>query len=426
VVDDLSAPLGQDDKRHRRFVLPKAVPNVIAGALVAMVLGFGLWTLVVEDPLGGEPVTVVSTQAQPPQKAGGGADSTGRGPERPGTGDATGSTGAGSDKSPVSSTQTVTIIDGTSGKREQVIINSPAGASESAKSNVPDARKNPTAAPTSTKASGLDARLADSSRHGTIPKISADGTRASEVYARTPDKATGAAGGARVAIVVGKLGISANGTSEALAKLPAPVTLAFAPHGADLERWVARARGEGREVLLQVPMEPHDYPDKDPGPQTLLTSLPAEQNIDHLHWFMSRFQGYAGVANYMGARFATNEQAVAPVVREVGKRGLIYFDDGAVTRSVAGQIAAANNVPFAKADVEIDAVPTPAEIDGALAKLEALARERGIAVGASGALPVAIERIAKWAKAAASRGITLVPISAVANRPKSISGISNQ
>jgi polysaccharide deacetylase 2 family uncharacterized protein YibQ len=376
VVDDLSAPLGQDGKRHRRFVLPKAVPNAIAGVLAAMVLGFALWTLVVEDPLGGEPVTVVSTQAQPPQKAGGGADSTGRGPEKPGTGDAP-AAGTGS----ASSTQTVTIIDGTSGRREQVVINSPAGASESAKSNVPDVRKNSTAAPTPTKASGLDARLADSSRHGTIPKIAADGTRASEVYARTPDKATGAAGGARVAIVVGKLGISANGTSEALAKLPAPVTLAFAPYGADLERWVARARGEGREVLLQVPMEPHDYPDNDPGPQTLLTSLPAEQNIDRLHWFMSRFQGYAGIANYMGARFATNEQAVAAVVREVGKRGLMYFDDGAATRSVAGQIAAANNVPFAKADMMIDAVPTPAEIDGALAKLEALARERGVAVG---------------------------------------------
>ena len=57
---------------------------------------------------------------------------------------------------------------------------------------------------------------------------------------------------------------------------------------------VARARGEGHEVLLQVPMEPFDYPDNDPGPQTLLTSLDAGQNIDRLHWLMSRFQGYVG------------------------------------------------------------------------------------------------------------------------------------
>jgi uncharacterized protein len=420
VVDDLSAPLGQDGKRRRRFVLPKAVPNLIVAVLATIVLGFGLWTLVVEDPLGGEPMAVVSTQGQSSPDAGGKPDGARRA-EKPGAVDAAsgpGTTGAGPDKPAAPATQTVTIIDGTSGKREQVVINTPAGASESGRSSPPEGRKNPAAAPAPAKAPGLDARLADSSRHGPIPKVAADGTRASEAYARASDKAT-ASGGPRVAIVVGKLGISANATSEALAKLPAPVTLAFAPYGADLERWVARARGEGREVLLQVPMEPHDYPDNDPGPQTLLTSLPAEQNIDRLHWFMSRFQGYAGISNYMGARFATNEQAVAAVVREVGKRGLIYFDDGAAARGVAGQIAAANNVPFAKADVVIDAVPTPADIDGALAKLEALARERGIAVGAAGALPVSIERIARWAKAAAGRGITLVPLTAATNRPKS-------
>ena len=33
---------------------------------------------------------------------------------------------------------------------------------------------------------------------------------------------------------------------------------------------VARAREAGHEVLLEVPMEPFDYPDNDPGPQTLL------------------------------------------------------------------------------------------------------------------------------------------------------------
>ena len=114
---------------------------------------------------------------------------------------------------------------------------------------------------------------------------------------------------------------------------------------------------------------------------------------------MSRFQGYVGITNYMGARFTASEQALAPVLRETAKRGLIYFDDGSSPRSLASQIAGANNLAFAKADVVIDAVPTAAEIDRALARLEAMARERGIAVGIAGALPVAIERIAKWAKA---------------------------
>ena len=174
-------------------------------------------------------------------------------------------------------------------------------------------------------------------------------------------------------------------------------------------------------MLLQVGMEPFDYPDNDPGPQTLLASISTEQNLDRLHWFLSRFQGYVGVTSLMGARFTATEHAFAPVLRDIGKRGLIYFDSGASPRSVAGQASGANNVAFAKADVVLDAVPAAAEIDSALARLETTARSRGFAVGSASALPVTIDRISQWVKSADARGITLVPISAVANRAKSSS-----
>src|SRR5690606_12907935 len=128
-------------------------------------------------------------------------------------------------------------------------------------------------------------------------------------------------------------------TAEAMEKLPAAVTLAFVPYGANLDSLAANARARGHEILLQVPMEPFDYPDNDPGPQTLLTSLSSAQNVDRLHWLMARVQGYVGVASLMGSRFTASDAALAPILREVAKRGLIYVDDGASARSVAGQIA---------------------------------------------------------------------------------------
>jgi len=68
------------------------------------------------------------------------------------------------------------------------------------------------------------------------------------------------------------------------------------------------------------------------------------------------------------------DPAMQPIVREAARRGLGYLDDGSASRSVASSLAEAQAMPFARADVGIDSVPTSVEIDRALAKLESLAK----------------------------------------------------
>lgn len=383
-VDDLNAPLGQAQSPRRRFPISKLAAYGFAALLGAALTGFVLWAALVRDPLGGEPSAQVTL---PPVAA----------PEAPAP-QQTAKIEAPQKDAPPAGTQTINIIDGSTGKRQEVVIGTP---SES-------------------KRSGADPRLIESSRHGSIPRIAADGLRPSEAYARKPAAGKATPDGPQIAIVVGGLGISATATANALSKLPNAVSFAFTPYGTDLDMLVAQARDKGHEVLLQVPMEPHDYPENDPGPQTLLSSLSAEQNVDRLHWLFSRMQGYVGVTNFMGARFTASDHALAPVLRELSKRGLIYVDDGSSPRSQAGQIAGANKLPYAKAEVVIDATPSAAEIDNALKRLETLARgSDGVVVGYSSALPASIDRIAKWAKAAQGRGIVLVPVSTAAVRARS-------
>jgi polysaccharide deacetylase 2 family uncharacterized protein YibQ len=401
LTDDLSAPLGQGSRdtsgtRGKLDQWAAAVPiaalRALAGALGCFAILFLGWALFAEAPFGGEPMAVVPADlhadtagpdTKPPEAAPGRTVEAGR--ERPNRYDGPPAI-AGQPAAPMATPAgTVTIIDGSSGRRQDVPI-----------PGLPADK------------SAADQRFAEASRSGPIPRIAQDGTRPAEAFAQPVKTIADRPNAPRVAIVVAGLGISAIGTGDALA-----------PYGADLDRLAARAREGGHELLLQVPMEPFDYPDNDPGPQTLLTSLSAGQNVDRLHWLMSRLQGYVGLANYMGGRFTATESALAPILRETAKRGLIYVEDGASPRSLAGQIAGANNLPYAKADLAIDAVPSSVEIDRALARLDKTARERGIAVGMANALPASIERIANWAKAAESRGILLVPISAVAVRGKS-------
>ena len=207
------------------------------------------------------------------------------------------------------------------------------------------------------------------------------------------------------------LGIGQSATANAIDKLPAPVTLAFAPYGGDLERQVARAREAGHEVMLQVPMEPFDYPDNDPGPHTLMAQGKPAENLDRLHWAMSRFPGYVGLVNFMGGRLTADEAALAPILREVGARGLGFLDDGSSARSQVAAVAARLRVPGLRADLVLDGVPRSDQIDRELARLEEIATKRGLAVATASALPLTVERIARWSRELESRNILLVPVS---------------
>lgn len=403
--DDLNAPLGQD-KLKKPPKRPVAAPQVVAGVLGVFGLLVASWAVFVNDPLGGEPVAVVATK--PPAASQAGQDGGGDGKQHSRydgpaatAGDPAIAAAAAKKITASPGAKTVTIIDGSSGKSQEVVIPGNAGGS------------------TGSSKPPLDEKLLETTRHGAVPKIGPDGGRPSALYAHPRTLPPNRKDSPRIAIVISGIGISASGTAEAFAKLPAPVTFALAPYAADLEKLAERARGENHEVLLQAPMEPFDYPDNDPGPQTLLTSLTSDQNVDRLQWLMSRFQGYVGIVSYMGARFTASEQALAPVLRETAKRGLIYVDDGSSPRSVAGQIAGSHNLPFAKTDLVLDAVPTPVEIDRALARLEMLARDNGAAVGLANAQPATIARLAEWAKKVEGRGFVLVPITMVAIKAKS-------
>jgi uncharacterized protein len=395
-ADDLSTPLGQDTAhRKRRYRLPFTGTQALAvllGLFLVIFIGFAIFN---EDPLGGEPIVRIATRDPAPagEKAAAAAPS-----------DAAPTTKSAAKPVEAGEQKTITIIDGSSGARHSVVISG--GDTDKAE---PDAAPAPMA--------GIDERLLEKSRYGMIPVV-ADGLKPFTVYAAEADRAK-AAKMPVVSIVVGGLGVGAAKTTDAIMKLPPAVTLAFTPYGSDPSKLAEQARAERHEILLQVPMEPFDYPDNDPGPQTLLTTLAPEQNLDRLYWHFSRFQGYAGIANFMGGRFVVTDAVMQPIVREAAKRGLGYLDDGSAPRSVAASLAAGQAMPFARADVSIDAVPTAVEIDRALAKLESLAKEHGSAVGIASALPISIERIGIWTKVLESHGIMLVPLTTAMLKSKS-------
>lgn len=319
---------------------------------------------------------------------------------------------AGSGQKPVGKSPSVTVTSGGSGGGPSIIkINPSTDATSTGAIVISD----PTAMHQDLRVAHIpDRALLEDSDKGPLPIRAADGRRPFDVYARSWSGARGA----RVAIVIGGLGVSQTGTQEAIANLPPEVTLAFASQGNSIGRWMQEGRRTGHEVIMQVPLEPFDFPSVNPGRHTLTVEASPDANIDNLQWVLARTTNYTGVMNYMGARFTSDSAALQPVMAELGRRGLLYLDDGTSVRSVASQLAQENGVPFVAADAVIDTVQERGAILDKLDQLERTARAKGVAVGTGSAFGLTVEAVRSWAAEARRRGIEIVPISAVANDPQ--------
>lgn len=255
--------------------------------------------------------------------------------------------------------------------------------------------------------------LTKKSDFGLLPTVGPSGKKPWRVYARPFDDPLDRP---RIAIVMSEMGMSKSATQIAIQSLPGPVTLSFNPYARDIQSWIDQSRAAGHEVLLQLPMEPFGYPNNDPGPHSLLTSLTDRENLNRLDWMLARFTGYSGVTNQMGSRFTSSSEDLQPILNVLNQRGLLYLDGRTSAKSVAGREASRLGMPVAINNRFLDQKADRVAIDTRLSELERIARYTGTAVGVGYPYPVTMERISAWAKTLNRKGFVLAPVSAVINR----------
>jgi len=222
-----------------------------------------------------------------------------------------------------------------------------------------------------------------------------------EQLALMPDAA------ARVAIIVGGLGLNRSASNAAIDTLPAKITLSFSPYADDLQGWLQKAIRFGHEVLVEVPMEGKRFPANDPGPLGLLTSLDQVQNEERLSAILEMATGSAGVLDITGSRFRESAEHINLLFDVLAARGLFYI------QGRPGLRQGNDIVPALTADIILDERAFRASIDARLDFIEQLAKYQGSSVGLASAKPVTFERIALWLDEAGQRGVSITPISQI-------------
>lgn len=213
-----------------------------------------------------------------------------------------------------------------------------------------------------------------------------------------------------IAIVIDDMGLDRK-RSTRMAGLHGPLTLSWLPYARDLSAQSKAARANGHELMLHMPMEPSVK--ADPGPNALLVSLDKGEIVKRFRAALDSFDGYVGVNNHMGSRFTADRAALAPVLTELHRRGLLWLDSRTTPNSAGTGLAQELKMPWVGRDVFLDNEETVGAVKAQLAKTEQVAKRQGYAVAIGHPHDATIEALASWLPDVQKRGFVLVPVSAV-------------
>src|SRR5262245_39424876 len=204
---------------------------------------------------------------------------------------------------------------------------------------------------------------------------------------------------ARVAVIVDELGARAD-VFERVVALGRPVTIAVLPELPLSPRLAREAARAGLEVLLQLPLEPYRFPEVDPGPGALLTSMPPDEVTRRTRQQLAAIPGATGVVTGMGSRFTEDRPRMRALLEPVFFQRLLFIDSLTSHRSVGYDVARALGIPAGRRQIFVDPDESEATARAQLLEVERRASRHDstivIAHGRPLTLQLLAEALARW------------------------------
>jgi len=195
-----------------------------------------------------------------------------------------------------------------------------------------------------------------------------------------------------VAIVIDDLGYQKQLALDFI-DFEAPLTLSFLPQAPFAKEMVQQAFQKGKETLLHLPMEPNAFPQNNPGPKALLTSMSDEEIRKILEEDFEGFPQVAGVNNHMGSRFTEDREKMTLVLRAIKEKKLFFLDSRTTPQTVILSVASQVGIKAIQRDIFLDNIVDEEAIRGQLELLIRLAQERGFAVACGHPYPQTLRAI---------------------------------
>ncbi|PIR38050.1 MAG: hypothetical protein COV35_07350 [Alphaproteobacteria bacterium CG11_big_fil_rev_8_21_14_0_20_39_49] len=213
-----------------------------------------------------------------------------------------------------------------------------------------------------------------------------------------------------IVVILKGLGLSASTTQSAM-ELPSSVNFGLSPYSATINEWAEKAKQQGREVVLHIPMETKDYRLNDPGPYALLTQSSKEDNITRLNMLLGLIKGYEAVYSEKEEVFTHTLSSSKPVLQALkSKRKFLIFGGGYADFSLI-QLADELEYPLLVNDFILDDDISQESINAKFKEIEEAALEKGYVVVMAHPYPITIRMLERWLPEAEERGFFIAPVS---------------
>ena len=214
----------------------------------------------------------------------------------------------------------------------------------------------------------------------------------------------------KLAIVIDDLGYNLQSV-QILYEINPRITLAILPHQPYSQQIAKRARVQGQEVLLHLPLEPHNYENYGKMSHMLLVNMTKAELRRKLKYNLDNLPLAAGVNNHMGSSMTENRGQMEIILGELKQRGLFFIDSLTTPNSIAYSLAQQLGLRVGKRDVFLDNVDQVEAITSQLNRLVALAKQNGQALGIGHPRTNTFTALKRFLQSESAQEVQLVPAS---------------
>jgi uncharacterized protein len=218
----------------------------------------------------------------------------------------------------------------------------------------------------------------------------------------------------KIVLVIDDLG-GENHLSKELLRFDFPLTLSILPLMPYSKSLAIEAHKKGKEVILHLPMEPHDYPEVRPGEGALLEEMSKERLLWQLSRNIESVPNAKGVSNHMGSRLMEDPEKLKVIFSELKRRGLFFLDSRTTPQTVGLQTAKLIGLKAMERTLFIDNSSDEEEIKKELGRLIQVSLSKGMAIGIGHPYPATIKSIREMIPKMKEKGIEIVPLSSLIN-----------